>query len=58
MSKKKLAILIYESIYNSFVAECGANDFKISEVLLAGITRSSNDIEDEEVLLGLEKALK
>lgn len=41
MAKKKLTILVDESIYNPFVAECGANDFKISEVLLAGITRSS-----------------
>ena len=37
MAKKKLTVLVDESIYNPFVAECNANDFKISEVLLAGI---------------------
>lgn len=41
MEKKKLTVMIEGFIYDAFAGKCKANNFKISEVLLAGIAECS-----------------
>ena len=71
MAKKKLSVLVDETIYDSFVAECNANNFKVSEVIISGIAekksfialaiaKKEKDLRDvkESQLLKLSKELR
>ena len=49
MVKKKLTVMIDESIYDAFAGKCKSNDFKISEVIIAGVTECDS-------LIGIAKA--
>jgi len=42
MAKKKLNVQVDEIIYDSFVAKCSENNFKISEVITAGIIEADS----------------
>lgn len=45
MVKKKLTVMIDESIYDAFAGKCKSNDFKISEVIIAGVTECDSLID-------------
>jgi len=42
MAKKKLTVPVDETIYDSFAAKCSENNFKISEVITAGIIEADS----------------
>jgi len=42
MAKKKLTVLVDEAIYDPFVAICSENNFKVSEVITAGIIETDS----------------
>ncbi len=45
MVKKKLTVMIDESIYDTFAGKCKSNDFKISEVIIACVTECDSLID-------------
>ena len=42
MAKRKLTVPVDETIYDSFVAKCNDNGFKVSEVITAGIIKADS----------------